>query len=222
MTIITGSASDLLCRLQRVIPFRWFSNPAPNYLAVAQALLDNCVNAFNLVSYARLQTRLATATGPWLDIFVKDFLGRFIARQGASDSVFRAIARATILQERVTRAGMINAITQLVNSTPIIFEPWNPNDTGAWGVGNLAYNKAGGYGSIQLPGQTFMRVSRSGLGATGIPSVDGYQGYLGGYGVGQIQYAGATASEIGVTDQDIYDMILATKPTGSTVWVQID
>lgn len=221
-----GTSLDILSRVKRLIPGRWFSWVAPYRDAVLGGLSDDFAWAFSLIGYARLQTRLATATGPWLDILAYDFLNRYLLRRGMDDNTFRTIIQATILQERVTRAGVQNAVTTLLDGVPPrIIEPWSTGDCGSWyGVnkkgGLFAFNRIGCWGSIQLPGQYFMQLSRQGLVLTGVPIVAGWQGYTGGWGTGGFAWNGGETSQIGVTDQQVYDIIAYTKPTGTTAWVQ--
>jgi len=225
----TGTSVDILLRIKRLIPNRWFAWTAPMRDAILGGLSDAAAWSYGQIDYARSQTRLATAYGIWLDILCYDFLGRFLIREGLHDAPFRALIRATILQERVTRAGMINAVTILTTNVPWVFEPWNTYDTGAYSgrldmgyaqYGSMGYGVGrGGYGNMNLPGQTFMRVWRAA--SSGIPGVEGYGGSVAGYGVGAIEYAGPLLNPTGVTDDIIYRLISMTKPTGSTVWTAI-
>jgi hypothetical protein len=112
----TGTTGDIQRRVKFLIPKRWFSFVAPIRDAIIGGLSDCTANLFSFIGYAKLQTRLATATGPWLDVFCYDYLRRFLLRKGAIDDVFRKIIRATILQERVTRAGMTSAVSQLTRN----------------------------------------------------------------------------------------------------------
>jgi hypothetical protein len=222
----TGDTLDILARVKRLIPGRWFAWVAPLRDGVLGGLSDCAANLYSFIIYARKQTRLATATGIWLDILCYDFLRRHLLRGGTTDDVFRKVIQATILQERVTRKGMISALTTLLGIPPFIFEPWNTNDAGGYGSPNFAYGLAGGWGSIQLPGQVFIRMSRAGLAATGVPGVAGYfrgQGSIGigGYGQGSIEYVSSTTAQVGVTDADIYQTIANAKPSGVTCWTQI-
>lgn len=226
MTTLTGSSTDLQARVLKVVPRRWFKWVAPIRDAILGALSDLAAWNYGLIGYAKAQTRLATAYGVWLDILCFDFLGPTLTRAGLLDDSFRALIQATILQERVTRAGMANIITRLTGNAPWIFEPWNTGDTGAYGNiasgvvagGQMGYGVGhGGYGSMQLPAQAFMQVHRTT--PSGVPNVDGYQGSMGGYGAGAVEYIGNTTQLQGITDQVIYDAIKLTKPTGSIVWV---
>lgn len=225
----TGTALDILQRVKRLIPNRWFSYVAPYRDAIMGGLSDLASWSYNLVLYARAQTRIATAYGIWLDVISYDYLGRFLVRNGMQDDVFRATIRATILQERVTRAGMINALTVLTGKVPWIFEPWNTFDTGAYSgprntgspqYGSMGYGVGqGGYGNMGLPAQTFLNVQRS-L-PSGVPRVGGYSNPISGYGLGSVEYVGPNIALVGITDDVINKLISMTKPTGSTCWVQI-
>jgi hypothetical protein len=232
MSTVTGSSANILDRVRKLIPSRWFAWVAPFRDALLGGLSDIASWYYSMIVYARAQTRIATAYGIWLDLIAYDYLGRFLVRTGASDSGFRARILATILQERVTRKGMIAAVTALTGTAPIIFEPWNTSDTGAYSntargklYGQMGYGVGqGGYGSMILPSQIFMKIHRGS--GSGVPNVGGYANKaagittIGGYGVGSLEYVGLTSEQWGITDAMIYDVINKTKPTGSTVWVQ--
>lgn len=221
----TGSSLDIVQRVKNVIPRKWWSWVAPIRDAIIGGLSDIASWSYNLIIYARAQSRLATSYGIWLDIFAFDFLGPFLIRNGAQDDTFRRIIRSTILQERVTRPGMVNAITMLTGNAPMIFEPWNTADTGAYTglpgtprYGSMGYNVGqGGYGNMNLPAQAFVKIVR-GSGA-GVPGVGGYGNIIAGYGVGALEYVGKTSELSGITDPIIFDLINKTKPTGTTIWV---
>lgn len=230
MANVKGSSADILFRVKGLIPKGWFSWTAPYRDAVMGGLSDSASWCYGLISYARSQLRLATAYGIWLDIVAMDFLGTFLPRKGYQDDAYRVILKATILQERVTRQGMINAITALTGITPNVFEPWNTYDTGAYsppaGTGGTLYGSMGygvgrgGYGNMALKSQVFIQVHR--IYPAGIPNVAGYGISIGGYGVGSLEYTGVNLTQIGVTNQMILDLINKTKPVGCRVWVAFD
>lgn len=214
-----GDSNDIAARVKRVIPWGWWNLLPPLRDAVIGGLSDAAAWCYTWISYAKLQARITTSSGPWLDLIALDFFGRYLQRNGATDGAFLARIKATLLQERVTRAGMISALTALTGYAPAIFEPWNARDTGAYGIGTLGYGAAGGWGSLQLPGQVFITVP---VGETpGVPNVSGYGSSAAGYGVGILEYSGPSLSPGGVTDEDIYATILATKPTGTIAWTRI-
>jgi hypothetical protein len=233
----TGDSADILDRVKKLLPARWFAWVAPNRDAILGALSDIGAWCYSWIIYARLQSRIATGTDIWLDIISLDFLGRAILRQGASDSVFRALITATILKERVTRHGMFQAVKTLTGNDPVIFEPWSAGDAGAYSnfslaqsYGQMGYGVGrGGYGSYQFPGQVFMKVIRGA--SSGVPSVTGYGYGYGGYKGsdvvsgqasfgGQIEFIGSYTRLVGITDQQIENLITYTKPSGTTVWLQ--
>ncbi len=139
----TSDSDDIVSRVKRDIPGRWFASAAPIRDAILGGIADAGAWAYSLTGYARLQTRLATATGIWLDIFAYDFLRLHLRRKGSNDDIFRTRIRSTILQERVTRAGMSSMLMALTGSTPTIFEPWNTGDTGGWDTGAFAWADEG-------------------------------------------------------------------------------
>lgn len=88
------------------------------------------------------------------------------------------------------------------------------------GVGtNYAYGMAGGYGSLQLPYQSFVNVRRGA--EQGVAGVDGYGGNIGAYGAGAIEYITPEIVGGNFTDADIYDAIANTVAAGYVAWVQI-
>jgi hypothetical protein len=218
---MTGDANDMLTRLRALLP-PWFPNQgfAPVLDGALTGIATTLAFLYSLYAYAQLQTRIATATDAFLDLIAYDYLGFILQRNGASDAVFGPNIRATILQERVTRAGMISALIALTGKTPVIFEPWNPEDTGCYGGPACGYGVAGGYGSVNLPGQVFIKAYRGA--GSGVPNIGGYGSPPGGYGVGALEYIGPDIELSGITDDDIYETVSITKPAGVTAWVAID
>jgi hypothetical protein len=218
-----GDANDIVARVKRLIPGRWFAYAAPVRDAVLGGIADGASWCFSLIAYARAQSRIATSTGPWLDLIALDYFQRNISRSsGQGDSAFLARIKAELLRERVTRAGMIRAISDLTGSAPVVFEPWNTGDTGAWdNASTLAWDTqgAGAWGDTVFPCQAFLTVLPPGL--QGIANAPGWDSAQAGWGssaselVDQSQISGA------VTTQNIYDAINHTKPMGSIMWTQI-
>lgn len=214
----TGDTADILTRVKALIPFRWFSSSAPLRDAIVGGLSDISAWCYSWIAFARQQSRLATSTGVFLDILAFDFLGRYLKRNSLSDDAFRAKTKATILQERVTRSGMTNALTILTGTAPKIFEPWNTGDCGAYGFA-MGYGCAGCYGSLQFPGQAFIMAMRPN--GQGVPNVAGYGDPQAGYGVGVGDYISQSQVSGPITDNEIYAMADLTKPTGVIAWVDI-
>lgn len=222
----TGDTTDIARRLKRALP-RWFgadNGPTP----VLDALLDGIATGLSfihsLIAYSNLQVRLATATGGWLELWANDFFGgQLIRSPGQGDDSYRAAIRARLMRPAGTRAALIQAITALTGQAPRVFEPMNPTDTGAYNEGHLAYNRAGGYGSLTSPYEAFVTVYRAT--ASGPSYIAGYNISTGAYSQGSLgsraAYVGADSMQGSVLDQDIYDTIEAVRAAGITVWVAI-
>ncbi|WP_407146226.1 hypothetical protein [Bradyrhizobium sp. ORS 86] len=213
-----GSSANNAWRVWTTIPKRWFAWTAPLRDALIGGLSDAAAACYSFYAYAKLQTRIATATGPWLDLISYDFLGRNLPRGALQDPQYRALILATILQERVTRAAMVQILTKLNGSAPWIFEPWNTGDTGSYGGFTMGYGVGhGGWGNMNMPAQALMQVKRQA--PSGVPNVNGYGSSIGGYGHGAIEWIGPSIEQVGLTDAQIYQVINQTRPTSVAVWV---
>jgi hypothetical protein len=238
-----GDPSDILRRLIRELPSRWWSTPAPIRDAILGGFSDVLAQAQTFFFYAKTQMRLATASGFWIDLFSYDYLGLTTVRRATeTDAFYAARVKKELVRERVTRAGMIQAIIDLTGMVPVVIEPFMGGDVGGWstGVGSSATPAPWGWGTgtplagaypgwgSSIPNQVFMTVYRSGIGV-GVANVGGWSTGVGSSAtptlMGWSQGAGEWVSEdliVGaVTDQDIYDTINRTKPVGVTIWVQL-
>jgi hypothetical protein len=227
---MTGDQADFLGRLRAVLPRRWFPDTTP----VLDALLNGWASAwaglYLLLQFMRAQARIATASGVWLDFIATDYFGRTIYRFVAeTDTQFSARIRRELLRPRATRAALISALTDLTGRVPLVFEPRRATDTGGYGslgmtMGTgLGYGVAGGYGSLLLPFQVFVRAYR--LSGGGVANVGGYYagtGWAGGgYGVGALEYVSADMIAGQVTDAAIYDATARTMPAATIAWTNI-
>lgn len=214
-----GSQGDMVARLRAVLPARWFADDTPVLDGLLAGLGQAAATSYALLAYARTQTRMATASGLWLDLLAGDWFGNRLTRRGGeADTQLRARIRQELLRERGTRAALAAQVTQLVGKPPAIFEPARPADTGAWGMA-CGYGVAGGWGSLALPFQCFVTVRRPH--GAGIAMVDGYCGSLGGYGIGAIEYASAGLLAGSVSDADIMAAIAGVMPTAAIAWTRI-
>jgi hypothetical protein len=216
----TGSSVDIANRVKQLLPKGWWRFTAPLRDAILGGLADLASWSYSLIDYAKLQTRVAWATGIWLDIISNDFFGLNLPRKtNENDTNFRARIQKELIRERVTRAGMISAVSDLTGTLTTVFEPWNTGDTGAWDNGTFAYDVSGGWGDTILPAQSFLNVQPPGL--QGIGGVGGWDsGYLawdGGIGM----WADMSLITGAVTTADIYATINKTRPVGSIVWTQL-
>jgi hypothetical protein len=176
---------------------------------------------YSLYVYARLQTRISTATDGWLDLVAYDFFGNNLQRaSGQSDDLFRNQIKINLFRERGTRQAIIDILEDMTGKTPTIFEPQRPMDTGSYGGPMIGYGLAGGYGSLLLPYQAFATAYRPD--GAGIPYIAGYTSTPSGYSIASRgQYASQTMITGSITDAQVYEAVAAVKMEGTIVWVRI-
>lgn len=217
----TGDQSDIFNRLKALLPPTWFDSTSPLLDGVLTASSQALAWCYSLYVYAKLQTRISTATDGWLDIAAYDFFGASMQRSaGQSDDLFRNQMKISLFRERGTRQAIIDILEDITGRTPYIFEPQRPMDTGSYGGPMIGYGVAGGYGSLLLPYQAFVTAFRPI--SSGIPYIAGYTSTPSGYGVpSRGEYASQGMISGGVTDAQIYDAIAAVKMEGTIVWVRL-
>lgn len=212
-----GDADDFLVRIAEALP-PWFgeSNPARDGALVGPAQ-SGAIN-FSQRLFAAKQMRVSTASAGYLDLIAEDFFGRRLTRKpGQTDGSFRAQIISRLFRQGVTRAGMAKMLRDLTGREPIIFEPANIVDAGAYGF-CYGYGVGGGWGSLSMPMTAFVTVFRpasnvaAGIGGYGVPAF--------GYGVAG-RYLSEAELVSNTTDRDIYEAINRARPVGSTIWVQI-
>jgi hypothetical protein len=219
----TGDSIDIFSRLKAALPLRWFGSTSDS-MPVVDSILAGVSTAlsfiYSLYAYAKLQTRLKTATDGYLDVAAYDFFGTNIVRTyGQTDDAFRNVILANLFRARGTRQSVIDVLTQLTGHAPAIFETARPADTGAYDVGGVAYDLAGGWGDI-LVAQAFVTAYRP-LGA-GIPLIAGYDVPTGAYDTGsQAEYISSDMYAGSAPDSAIYEAINSVRPVGVRLWVNI-
>lgn len=221
---VTGDAEDMMARQIAVLPPWWGAPgiiPATLRLPLAMsARVGAWLHA--LFAYARLQTRIKTATGGWLDLIAWDFFGRRIRRRaGQPDDSFRRRILAEMFRPRATRPAMASALRDLTGREPRIFEPSRPQDTGGIGIpSGLAIGTTGAIGSLALPGNVFIDVYRSP--DAGIAYAAGIGTPAGGIGIpSRLVIANLDLVRGALTDADVYGAIEATRPAGIIVWTRM-
>src|ERR1039458_4174420 len=158
---MVGDLSDILLRLQSVLPSRWFGDSTPILDALLTALSCSWTELYSLLQYVQSETRIATATDCWLDVIADDYFGTcFVRRPDEPDSAFRARILLELVRERGTRHSVWQALLDLTGRPPNIFEPADCGDTGGYGTGSasdipsgggLGHGVAGGWGKLQRP-----------------------------------------------------------------------
>lgn len=221
-----GDFSDIFSRLKGKLPTRWFggvTDSMPLVDGVLSGIATLLSFVYALYSYAKLQTRIATATDGWLDMIAADFFGPagLLRKAGQSDASYRLVIMANLFREKATRNAIVRILSSLTGRAPTIIEPMRPADTGAYGAPNIGYGMAGAYGSMSLPYQAFVIAYRP-VSNAGIASVAGYGIPSGAYATpSRAEYASISMVTGGVTDADIFAAIDAVKPAATIVWTRI-
>ena len=216
-----GDQNDFVNRLRTLLPNGWFADEAP----VLNAVLNGCAYClalmYSLIAYAKLQTRIATATDGFLDLVSFDYFGAFLMRRmNEMDAAFRVRIFQNLLRQKATRGGIIKLLTDLTGQTPVVFEPWRPLDCGAYDKNICGYDLAGGWGELDIPYQAFVTAYNP-IGF-GIPSIAGYGNPEGAYDTGsQTEWTDESMVSGLVTDADLYAAVADAKVEGTIVWMQI-
>lgn len=221
---MTYSQQDVLQKIKATLPTRWFGESTPVLDSVLNALAVGWVGLLNLLDYVTLQSRIGTATDDWLDLVALDFFGSRVQRRlQETDNAFRHRVSAELLRDRCTRAAVYDVLVELTGRSPLIFEPTNPQDTGCYYdsvLGCAAYGISGGWGTLNLPFQAFVRAFRPI--PAGVAMLNGWNGIMGGFGAGFAAYASSDINSSGVGDSEIYETVARTAAVGTIVWMSIE
>lgn len=216
-----GDNNDQFGRLKRLLPRSWFGDNAPVIDALLRGFAGVNAQLYALIAYAKCQTRINTATDGWLDMIAYDFFGNGLPRRpGQSDDAYRAWIKVNLFREKATRKAIVLVVRELTGRDPLIIEPANPVDTGAYGGPMLGYGVAGSYGSLSMPYEAFVTVFRS-VG-DGVADVAGYRTPTAGYHIpSRAVYASRHMVDGDISDADIYAAIDSVKMCGTRIWVRI-
>ena len=216
-----GDTANINARLAKLLPSSWFSRSSNPILgAVTGAISDTFAQTYALIQFSKLQTRISTATGGFLDLIGLDYFGLRVQRKASqTDASWAKSIKAEIVRPRQTRASIVKAVNDLTNTPVTIFEPWNAGDTGGFGAAFAFGETAAAWGSTAYPYTVFVTAVEP-VGA-GIPSLSGFNNTWGGFGAGAFAFADLSRVQGNVTNQNIYDAIEATRAAGVTAWVNI-
>lgn len=211
---MSGDIADIVARIKAVLPTRWFPDTSPVLDALVVGLATGWSSIHALLGFVRAQSRIITASGPFLDAIGSDFFGTRLGRRSTEpDDRYRQRIQAALVREHATRASLVAVVQDLTGQNPLVFEPARPTDTGAYAGPGLGYSVAGAWGNLALPFQVFVGVRRPP--PAGIALVAGY-----GTG-GPLARASLTDSGGQITDTDIYAAIASVMPTASIAWTRI-
>ncbi|NHO32018.1 hypothetical protein [Acetobacter fallax] len=154
-----GDQDDIAARIRAVLPAGWFPDVSENATPVLDGLLAGLAwpwaMFFRLLSYAKLQSRLQTSTGNFIDMAASDYFGDGLPRfSGEADSAYIARIQNEFLVKRNTRAALEYQMS-LVVADALIFEPWRAPDCTCTGRDSYGSTQLR-YGSRTAPGTVFV------------------------------------------------------------------
>ncbi len=217
----TGDVNDFVARIKALLPNAWFADQTP----ILDALLGGIGSAlsfvYNLIAYAGLQTRIATATDGFLDLISFDFFGNSLPRKTSeSDTAFRSRIQSELLLQRATRQGVSEALEILTGRTPIIFEPTRALDTGGLNTPSMGLGVAGRLGTYTMRCQCFVFAFRTS--GQGVPNIAGLGIPTGALNTpSQAALINPSMVTGAVEDSDIYAAADSAKAAGTTLWMNI-
>jgi hypothetical protein len=243
--------TDFAGRLLRLLPSGWFPAAAPRLLAVLQAPALMFSLIYGMISFARAQQRVASASGAFLDLAAQDYFGTTFPRlEYELDPAYAARIRYNLTAPRGTYSGMTSMLEQLTGNSPAIFQPNNVVQTGGWatasdpsaGGGVFAFYDAAGesgaglWGSMALPCQIFISIKApltgyysfadlGGVSTQTMPQVGGGYGFasqnMPTAGGGLLAFIDPDSVPGAITDSIIYRQIAEWMAVGYVAWTQI-
>jgi hypothetical protein len=192
----TGDVPNVLARLRAVLP-PWFPAVAPVLNGLLSGFATNASWLYSLYQFAQAQTRIRTASGAWLDLVAWDYFGpTFTRRLGESDASFQSRILTFLLLPRNTVSGITRMLIALTGRTPSIIEP--AIGTGGWDQATaFAFDNAGCWSGSTLSITAFRPPGQ------GVPGVDGFDGSIGGFDSGAVEWADLGQITGQVTDAEI-------------------
>jgi hypothetical protein len=201
-------------RLRAALPRRWFADDGAVLDTVLAGFADSWTWVQGLLDAVRAETRITTASAATLGRAALDFFGARLPRRGLEgDEAYRTRLLAALRRSHATRPALIAALEDLTGQTPVIFEPARPADTGGYGTTALGWGMAGAWGSLSMPFQCFVTVSRPHGG--GIARCAGY-----GTG-GPLVYSSLDQAPGRILDADIMRTVAEVLPAGTVAWTRI-
>lgn len=196
----------------------WFGEITedPNLSAFLQGYVASAQFNVNLLEFVKKQTRIRTSTGGFLDLAAQDYFGNTLRRRsGENDDSYRKRILSNLLAERATRTGLYNALLNLTGRPPIMFEPWNAEDTN-WLNGGFFLNVSCLGGAFEdWRYQGFIIVFRP---INNINATNGLNNLTYSLNSGFILQP---QQQEYITDDDILDLIKRFKAEGVKIWTYI-
>lgn len=215
---------DFSTRIIQLLPQAWFNDaakaPGGNLWAIVSGMAASDADLYARIGSLRQSLRLLSAeTLEDLVAIAQDFFGSGLPPRAAeSVESYRTRISLRLFLQGGTRDALRIALTRLVGQEPIIVEPWNAGDCGAWD-GPLGWDTAGLWGDLDLPWQGFVQTKRPPSSIVVDSPVIGAWDGLAGWDLPNLSFNDALQGQI-TPDSVVYDAINSVKPEGITVWVQ--
>lgn len=218
-------ADDFAARIIGLLPQAWFNDaakaPGGNLWALVSGLSASDAEQYSRIAALRRSLRLATAGSlDDLEVISRDFFGDTLPPQtGESVESYRRRIGLRLFLPGGTREALRIGLRRLTGQEPVIIEPWNPGDCGAWD-GPFGWDAAGVWGDLDLPWQGFVRTRRPATTLALDTPITGAWDGLAGWDGPPLHFADALQAQI-PDNSVVYDTVNAVRPEGTTVWVQI-
>ncbi len=209
----TGDTDDMKSRLRAVFP-NWFADPADS--PIAEAVFTGCAAGlsfvYGFIQFAKLQTRISTATGGWLDLAAWDFFNTgFLRRQAESDDSFRSRVLKELLRPRLTKAAILQMLLDMTGRQGIVIELNDVSAIGTWDGPAFGFDTYGGWGSTDNNG--LIIVAQRPINA-GLPIMSGFDSPAGGWDTNMFGLLDQSDLVGPLSDADITAQILRTVAAG--------
>lgn len=218
----TGDTANFAARLRGLLPARWFGDADPLLSGLLGGMGASWASLYALLGFTAQQTRIATMSGPFLDLTSADFFGAVLPRKpGESDDGYRARIKSQLLRPRGTRGAVVQVLTDLTGYAPAIVEPWNTGDTGGWDTPGFAWDAAGAWGDLNLPWQMFVVAYRPDEILSGVSGISGWDCNGGGWDTTAFAFIDTATTREVPSDDDIYAAVADTISTGTVAWMRL-
>jgi hypothetical protein len=194
----TGDVDNFVSRLEQVIP-PWFGEKYPLLSAFLTGFASMESFLYGLLQYVQEQVVIQTATGNNLDLVCCDYFeGLFERYPQMSDTQFRVLIQATLLEPLCTRQAMENAIYNLTGYYPKIYEPFQTEGNAF--LDSVSFLDAGSFVGGSDPYNFWIEVFVQSPTVSGSAFVDGSSSFVDGP-AGTLSFVGSNSTTVLTYDQ---------------------
>jgi len=220
----TGDHQDITNRLLAFLPNGWFpsNDPTTRVYALQYGFAAALATITSQLAYVTVQTRVATATGAFVDLISWDFFQGTLPRMpGETDREFSLRIRQNVFLDRNTRPSIDAAVFNLTGIHPQIIESWRPADTGGYDTNGLFFDALGCWATEFC--DFYVYVILPALVPPSTPTLIGWDdpGTGGGWDAGAMYWTGpGFGANVPVTILDICAAIERVRMAGTKVFLE--